>query len=183
MSPTTRPTPGTSTATSVAMQSRRHVLDRHGAVGRQLGAHGAHWRVVARDARPNAPEVLERAHDADEPVAAHAEVRAVVEEDDARRGVGRDRRREQRADDRVVAARLAHDGAPQMIVVRAQVIAPLGHRRAAGLRPAVDDDARRLAFGVRVDDANRRGKGRRVAQGCAMRERCHGLICTVLISV
>ena len=45
-----------------------------------------------------------------------------------------------------------------MIVARAQVIATLGHGGAGGLRPAVDHDARRLALGVRVDDADRRRK-------------------------
>ena len=136
--------------------------------------HGADRRVEPRDARPNAAEVLERAHDADQAVAAHAEVGAVVEEDDAGDGAVGDGRREQRADDRVVSARLAHDGAAQMVVVRAQIVAPLRHRRAGRLRPAVDDDARRLAFGVRVDDADRVGK---------LGDEDHGLICTVLISV
>ena len=103
MSPTTRPTPGTSTATSRAWQCAGtfSIVTEPSAV--ELGAHGA--RPACRSATtPGAtpPEVLERAHDADEPVAAHAEVRAVVEEDDARRRAGVDGRREQRADDRVV---------------------------------------------------------------------------------
>ena len=102
-----------------------------------------------------ATEELQRAHDADEPMAAHAEVGAVVEEDDAGDRAGLHRRREQRADDGVVAARLTHDRAAKMVEPRAQIVAPLGHRGAGGLRPSVDHDARRLAFGVRVDDAHR----------------------------
>ena len=38
----------------------------------------------------------------------------------------------------------------QMIGAAPQVVAPLGHRGAGGLRPAVDDHARRLALGVGV---------------------------------
>ena len=92
----------------------------------------------------------------------------------------RHRRREQRADDRVVAARLADDGAAQMIEARAQIVAPLGHRgaRAAAASPSIDD-ARRLAFGVRVDDADRASSA---FAARSVRSR-HGLICTVLISV
>src|SRR5262245_21997483 len=41
-----------------------------------------------------------------------------------------------------------------MIPARAQIVAPLGHRRASGLGPAFYDDASRLPLRVRVDDPN-----------------------------
>jgi hypothetical protein len=63
-------------------------------------------------------------------VAAHAEVGAVVEEDDAGRRARRHRRREQRPDDRVVTARFAHHGPAQVIRARPNIVAAFGHRRA-----------------------------------------------------
>src|SRR5690606_41765044 len=53
-----------------------------------------------------AAQVLERAHHADQPVAAHPEITDVVEEDHAHRRARLDRRREQRADDGLVPTRL-----------------------------------------------------------------------------
>ena len=36
-----------------------------------------------------------------------------------------------------------------------EVVAPLGHRLSGGLRKALENDSRRLPFGMGVDDANR----------------------------
>ena len=57
----------------------------------------------------DAAHVLERFDQADRAVAAHAEVADVVEKDHSGSGSRIDRFAEQRADDRVVAARFADD--------------------------------------------------------------------------
>ncbi len=110
-------------------------------------------RVEARDARRDSrPRCCERAHDADQPVAAHAEVRLVVEEDDAGQRVGVHGRREQRADDRRVAARLADDASSQMIE---RCAAGRRAARPSSRRPAAATRRRRRAS-ARLRCANRR---------------------------
>ena len=99
-------------------------------------------------------EMRQRTNDADQPMPAHAEVRLVVEEHDAGLRSGTDGRGQQRTDDGRMPARLAHHRTSQMIVMTTQLFAALFHRCAHRLRPAVDDDPCRLAFGVRVDDTN-----------------------------
>src|SRR5262249_34011059 len=122
------------------------------AVAVQFGAHGPRRRVDADAARLQAAEKLERPDDANEAVAAHPERAGVVEEDHAGGGPGLDRRREERADDGFVAARLADDRTPKRAVLTHDRLAPLDHRGAGGLGPSFDHEARRLALGVRVDD-------------------------------
>ena len=57
-------------------------------------------------------------------------------------------RRQQRADNCVVAARFAYDGATQGVMPRLKVVPPLGHRGAAWLRPSVHHNARGFSLSV-----------------------------------
>ena len=137
---------------------RGNVLDGDHAVHAELRTNRARGRVEPHRARPDAPEVLERAHDADRAVAAHPERSHVVEEDDTGDGAARDRRREQRPDERVVAARLEDCAAPEWAESPVELLAAGLHGRGLKLGPPADHDARRLALGVRIDDLDRLGK-------------------------
>ena len=162
------------------VHERGHVLDRDGAISRKLGTHRSDRGVEARHAGTNASEVLERANHADEAVPAHAEIRSVVEEDDSRRGALLHRRREERTHHRVVATRLADDRGAQVVLRPTHACEPVGHRGAGRLWPAIDHDARRLAFRVRVHHTNDRRKLDARGDGGAIG---HGFTWTVLISV
>ena len=118
----------------------------------ELGADRADRRVDPHGPGGETAEELQRAHDADEPVPAHPESAGVVEEDDPGRGARLDRRRQQRADDRVVPPRLADDRLAEPVLARQQEVPPVGHGAAFGRRPALDDRPRGLALGVRVHD-------------------------------
>ena len=63
-----------------------------------------------------------------------------------------DRLDQQRADDDVRAARLVHRRGAEAVELALQALAALGERAAAEVGTAGDDDPRRLAAGVRVDD-------------------------------
>jgi hypothetical protein len=132
--------------------------------------------------------MLQRTHDANGAVAAHAEVCSIVEEDHTCRGTWIHRWREQRTDNRIVTAGLTYHGAAQMIESRAHILATLSHGGSAGLRPTIQHDASRFTLGVRVDYVNRRRKlwRRRFRQGVHLRGGVslgHGFTWTVLISV
>ena len=60
----------------------------------------------------------------------------------------------QGADQHVGAARLVDDARAEGVELLAKQLGALRQRPAAEVRPAGDDDARRLAAGVRVDDGN-----------------------------
>ena len=104
--------------------------------------------------RPRADAALmpECDDDADHAMPAHAEIADVVEEDDAGRAARIDRRTQQRPDHHIRPARFIDDGGAITIEVGTKALAPLGEGAAAEVRSAGDDDARRLAAGVGVDD-------------------------------
>src|SRR5690349_86497 len=73
-----------------------------------------------------------------------------------------------------MTTRLTHDSATKMIVVGAEIVATLRHRGAGRLGPSVNDDARRLAFSVRIDDADRFGVLQPRGFGCSRGKNvCH----------
>ena len=84
-------------------------------------------------ARADPPEVGQGHRHADRPVAAHAEVADVVEEDDAGRGGRIDRLEDQGADHHVRAARLVDDRRPERVVPVAEHGEAIGHRAGAQL--------------------------------------------------
>ena len=65
----------------------------------ELSCHDADRRIELRRPDAHATEMVQRADDSNEAVPAHAEVRAVVEEDDAAERPFIHRGREQRTDD------------------------------------------------------------------------------------
>jgi hypothetical protein len=87
-------------------------------------------------------------------MAAHAEIADVVEEDHAGGAGGIDGRAQQRADDRVGAARFIDYGRAKEIVLGAEEFEAFGERPRAEVRTAVDDQARGLAAGVGVDEVD-----------------------------
>src|SRR6185436_4212408 len=93
--------------------------------------------------------------DTDRAVAAHPDGPDVVEIDDSGHGAPRHGRRQESAHDRVVAAGLEHDRAPEVLELRRELLAAAFHRGRGELRPPADDDAGRLSLGVRVDDLDR----------------------------
>src|SRR5687768_10027263 len=109
------------------MPECRDVLDGHFAIRRKVGIHGSHRRIDANDTRSNGAEKLERAHDADQPVATHAKVSDVVEEDDARGCARRYRWRHQRSDDSVVTTRLTNDSTAKHVVAATHGIPAIPH--------------------------------------------------------
>ena len=120
----------------------------------QFDADHADRRLEAMAPRSDATEMRQRRRGADRPVAAHAEKADVVEEDQTGGASRILRLAQQRADQRVEAARLVDDESPDMIEFLGEALTPLGERAAAERRPAVDDEPRRLALGVGIDDAH-----------------------------
>src|SRR5579862_6319933 len=88
----------------------RHVVYRNRAVLTEGGGHDAGARLEPMHAGLQTPEVRECCDHADRAVPAHAEIRDVVEEDDARDAALVLRVDEQRPDDRIRAPRLIDDG-------------------------------------------------------------------------
>src|SRR5262245_8679262 len=131
----------------------RHVLHRDSPIRAQRGGDDAHRRVQAMLARLDASQVRERHHEADGAVAAHADHANVVEEDDARSAALLERRHEKRADDHVGAARLVDASGAVTVELARQALAARSQAAAAEVREPVDHDARGLAAGMRVDDA------------------------------
>ncbi len=103
-------------------------------------------------ARLDATQVRQCDDQPDGPVSAHAEVAHVVKEDDsggARRVAGL---AQQSADHHVGTTRFVHHGRTESVVPVAKNLQLVGNAAAAQLGSAVDDQARRLAAGVGVDD-------------------------------
>ena len=102
------------------------------------------------------PAHMRKRHgEANRPVAAHAEVSDIVEENDAGRARRVMRFAKERADERVVAARLVDGGAAEMIELAGEASEPFGKRTFAQRRPAIDDDASGLALRMGVYDTHR----------------------------
>ena len=123
------------------MTIARDILDRRRAVVDQLDADDADRRLEAMAPGSMPAHMRKRHGEADRPVAAHAEIADIVEEDDAGRAGRVVRLAQQRADQRVVAARLVDGEAADMIELARRSGAPLGERPAPERRPAVDDHA------------------------------------------
>ncbi|KGC40060.1 hypothetical protein DO73_4432 [Burkholderia pseudomallei] len=133
---------------------REHVAHAHGQIVVQRRLDVAHRRLDPMHARPDASHVVQRAHEADRAVPAHAEIARVVEEDHARRRAGRDGLAQQRADEHVAAARLEDAGGAIAVVLAREHGQTLGHRAAAERRKAGHDDARGFAARVRINDVD-----------------------------
>lgn len=93
----------------------------------------------------DAPQVIQRTHQADGAVAAHAQVAAVVEEDHPGTGIRRLGFAQQGPHQHIAAPRLQHAGRAPAIVALLQDRQPFGHRTAAQIGKAVDNQASRLA--------------------------------------
>ena len=130
----------------------RHVGNRDTAVGMETCGDLADGGFDLVLAGLDAAEIRERSNHADGAVAAHPEKAHVVEEDDRGGGVRLDRLKQQRSDDHLGAARLAHYSRAKAVVLRAKEMKALLHRARAKVRTAGNHDAGRLALGMRVDD-------------------------------
>ena len=128
-----------------------HVVDRHLARAMQFDLHRAHRRVERITARLYPAQVFQRGHQADGPVAAHAQITHVVEEHHRRQRAGLARRQQHGPHQHVVAARLAHGGAPVVVVLRTQPVDSLCQRLVGQVRETRQHNAGRLAAGMRID--------------------------------
>jgi hypothetical protein len=120
----------------------------------QDGAHGSY-----RSLDPVLPGLdpihkVQRSHETDCPVTAHAEISNVIKEDDAG-GAGRiDRVAQQCSYHNVGAARLIHDSRSEIVVLAAKAFQPFGQRPGAEIGAPADNHPRRLASRVGVDHSN-----------------------------
>jgi len=90
-----------------AMAVRRHILNRHLPVGKQLDLNGANWGLNQVFARLDAPQQRECLGDTDHPVAAHAQISRVIKENDPRRAGRSHRLQKECPDQDIGAARFA----------------------------------------------------------------------------
>ena len=99
-------------------------------------------------------KMRQRHADTDRAVAAHADRADIVEENHARRAGRIARLAQQCADEHVRSARLADDGRAEFIEPLAKDRAAFEQRTIAKIGGAFDDNTRRLAPGVRIDNVN-----------------------------
>src|SRR5208283_5016696 len=119
----------------VAQQSvRGHVAESHFAVFVEFRGDNADRRLDAMDAGTDAAHPGQRDHQADGPMAAHAQIADVVEEDDAGGAGGVDGHAQQGADDRVGAARFIDHGRAKQVVLRAEALEAFGEWSDAEVR-------------------------------------------------
>jgi hypothetical protein len=128
----------------------RHALEAHPAISRNVRHHQAARALQAHRRTLHAAAFDRPTCQRDGGVAAHGRVALVVHEQHGEIGVGMIGLDQQRAIHAVVAARLEHQAAPQVIEALLR-LAPLVEQRLPGEPgPAVDDDARRLAAGMHL---------------------------------
>ena len=130
------------------------ILDR-GLVGRQqIHRDHADRRVEAMASGLDPAEMRGGDGGADGRMAAHAEIADGVEIDDAGHAVRRRRRHQERADHRIMTARFQQNAALKITMHALEAGGALGERTAPELGATLEDDACRLAFGMRIDYAH-----------------------------
>ena len=97
----------------------------------------------------------ERHREADRPVAAHADIADIVEEDDASGACGIVRFAQERPNDRVVAARLVDGEAAEMIELAGEAGASFSKRTVAERWSPIHDHAGGFTLGMGIDDPHR----------------------------
>ena len=105
-------------------------------------------------ARFDFADMRERDDQADCPVSAHTEVTDVIEKDDTSDARLVARFNQQHTNQHIRPARLVDDRGTKLIVLFAKNLSAFRDRARAKVGPATDDDARRLAAGVGVDDVD-----------------------------
>ena len=103
-------------------------------------------------ARLNPAQVRQRDHQADGAVAAHAEIADVVEKNHTRCAGRIFRFDQQRAHHHIRTARFIHDGGAKVVVCLLKTVTPDRERSAPKVRATGNNDARRFAAGVRIND-------------------------------
>lgn len=126
----------------------RDVAEGYLAVRAEFGFNYPYRGFDAVDAGLDLADVREGDDDADGPVAAHAEVACVVEEDDAGDAGGVAGLEEVGADEDVGAARLAEDGAAEVVVARANDFKAFGDGAGTKIHGEGKHAAGRFAGGV-----------------------------------
>ena len=135
-----------------AMAISRDIANADAVGGVQFESDGPHRRFKRVAAGLNAAQMSQRHCHADGAMAAHAQVACVVEEDNASGTCRIDRLNQKRPNQDVGTARLAEDGAPQVVVIVAQLFHSLSQRAGAEIGAASQHTARRLARSMRVDN-------------------------------
>src|ERR1043165_2777028 len=126
------------------MPVARHVGDLDFAVVVKVRNHDADGRLDAMCAGFNAVEVGQRSDHADRPVAAHPEIRDVVEKQHTGYTRVVKRRTKERTDKRIRTAWLIDHRGTEIVVFGAETFEAFGKRTVAEVRPAANDDTRRL---------------------------------------
>ncbi len=98
--------------------------------------------------------MAQRLGETDRAMATHAQEADIVEEDHASERLGPRRWQEQRADQRIEATRLVAHGGAEAVVELAEHTRALRRRAGSEVGCAGEDNARRLTFGVRIDDSD-----------------------------
>src|SRR5206468_6915967 len=157
----------------------RDILHRDIAGRTELGGDDANGSLDLMDSCVDQAEVVECGDQTDHSMATHAEITGAVEKNDAVRAGWIGRRTEQRAYERIRAARLPDDSGTEAVELIAKPVATLGERPHAEVRASIHDDACRLSSCVRVHDAHHseraaHGEGNSIAPaiGFAYTERC-----------
>ena len=104
--------------------------------------------------RLNSASVPQRDGHADRPMAAHSQIAHVVEEDQSGSTIQIRRFAQERADDHVRSAGFADHGLTESVVILAKPIAFLSDWPASKIGKAGNDETRRLAPRVGIDDLN-----------------------------
>lgn len=116
--------------------------------------HRADRRFDAMDTGLDVPKVGQRRHQADGPVAAHAEVTGVVEKDHSGTGARVLRFAEQSPHQHVAATGFEHGSGAPGIESLGENASAFSHAALAKVRKTVDHQAGRFAAGVRIDNAD-----------------------------
>ena len=137
---------------AVAIASDVGNFDR--AVFEEFGFDDADWSFEPVCAGPDAIEMRECRDDADSSVAAHAEIRDVVEKQHAGDARFIDRSAQKRADKCVRTAGFIDYGGTKIVVFGPEAYEAFGEWSVTQVRLATNHDARRLAGGMRIDHSD-----------------------------
>jgi len=126
----------------------QNVAYPYAAICLEFGLNFTNRRFDAVPAWLNSAQMGQRANDTDCAVSTHAQISHIVKEEHACNALRIARLTQERAHNNIGAARLARQSGAKAIVLSAQNMESLYKSAFAQVRPALDDDTRRLSFCV-----------------------------------
>src|SRR5581483_2855379 len=154
-----RPDPGHAYGDAFVGAPAWDVGDRNFAVRMQGRRDDADRRIDAMFARLDPAQMRERNDQPNRSVATHAEITHVVKKDDSRGAGFIIRLHQQCAHDHIRSTRFVDDRRAETVVFKTKRVAPRRERAASEIRPALNNDARRLSARVRVDKSDLFNRG------------------------